>query len=130
MDGHSVLCRKIDDTMTDWHRQALEAARRRRLSLRSVTQWVDLKACTTRTGEMDLTAVCEQVAAALEATINTDRDDTGYTLAPNMPWAPTLAVGAELPIVERLRLLELHGTRGTPTAETEFVLPVTAAETI
>jgi hypothetical protein len=119
--GTLFYVRVIDDAMEDWHRLALQAAARRRLSLQSVTRWIDLPARTSQPGPIDVVGVCEQVAAAMQALVDTDRDDTGYTLAPNMLWPVALAVGAELPIVERLDLLELDtASRGH---ETRFALP-------
>ncbi|MDT5024983.1 MAG: hypothetical protein QOE61_1409, partial [Micromonosporaceae bacterium] len=119
--GTLFYVRLLDDPWTDLHVQALRAAQARRMSLRSVTRWVDLPARTTAIGVIDIVEECAQVAVALEATVNDDRDDTGYTLAPNMAWPVALAVGAELPILRRLELVELD--EHTVDAETRFELP-------
>ncbi|MCC5698623.1 hypothetical protein LH612_36370, partial [Klebsiella pneumoniae] len=59
------------------------AAQNRRMSTYSVVRWVDLGKCT-RDGVIDVVEPCREVGAALEEAINNDRDDTGYTVAPNM----------------------------------------------
>jgi hypothetical protein len=123
--GTLFYVRVLDDTMGDWHRLALRSAGRRRLSLRSVTRWVDLPARTQK-GTIEVADVCELVATTLQTLVYTDRDDTGYTLAPNLLWPVALAVGAELPIVERLDLLELDST--SPDQEIRFTLPAVPAD--
>jgi hypothetical protein len=118
--GTLFYVRLIDETWPDWHATPVWVASRRRMSLRSVTRWVDLPD-RTRDGVIDLVDVCAKVAAALEAVVNSDRDDTAYTIAPNMLWQPALAIGAELPIVDGLRLLELSGLPdGTGQGVTEI----------
>jgi hypothetical protein len=113
--GTLFYVRILDDVMVDWHAEPLGYAHRRRMSLRSVTRWVDLTAQTTTAAEViDISPTCTQIGEALEAVINGDRDDTAYVIAPNMPWQAALAVGAELPIVDRLHLLELPGRPPEP----------------
>jgi hypothetical protein len=107
--GTLFYVRLLDASWSDWHHIPLHIASRRRMSLRSVTRWVDLPHRTHDNGGIELADVCAEVAAALEAAVNGDRDDTAYTIAPNMPWPAALAIGAELPIVDGLRLLELSG---------------------
>lgn len=71
-------------------------ARRRRLTLRSVTRWVDASASSG--GRLvDLVAVCRETAAALEAMINADPGGSRRLLASDMMWPPALAVGAQCP---------------------------------
>ncbi|WP_173034009.1 hypothetical protein [Phytohabitans flavus] len=123
--GTLFYVRLIDDAWPDWHTIPLRAASRRRMSLRSVTRWADLPT-HTRDGTIDLVDMCADVAAALEAVVNGDRDDTAYTIAPNMPWPAALAIGAELPIVDNLRLLELPGrpdSAGDGMPEVVFRMP-------
>ena len=107
--GTLFYLRLLDDAMPDRHTAALAAAARNRMSLRPVTRWADLHA-HTRNGIIDLTEPCRQIATGLETAVNTDRDDTGTTIAANLLWPAALAVGAELPIVDDLRLLELDDT--------------------
>lgn len=103
------------DERFDWHADALEAARRGRMSVRTVTRWINDSATRTTTGIIDVSATCAEVAATLEILVNTDRDDTAYTIAPNLPWPVGLAIGAELPIVSGLGLLELQGGPPSPS---------------
>jgi hypothetical protein len=119
--GTLFYVRVLDTGWADWHTIPIEAARRRRMSLRSVTRWVDL-ASRTRNGAIDLVDVCAEVATELEAVVNGDRDDTAYTVAPNLMWPVALAVGAELPLVDGLRLLELPGRAGGAAVDGSEVL--------
>ncbi|GGL05084.1 hypothetical protein [Mangrovihabitans endophyticus] len=109
--GTLFYLRMLDDAMPDLHDAAVKQARQRRISLRTVTRWVDYEAATTN-GIIDLSRPCAELAATTEAVLNGDRDDTGYTVAPNLAWPAALAVGAELPDIEGLRLLELPGRGG------------------
>lgn len=122
--GTLFYVRVLDDEMPDWHQLPLAVAARSRMSLKSITRWVDL-AAHTRDGVIDTVDTCHEVASALEAVINGDRDDTAYTIAPNLLWPAALAVGAELPIVDNLNLLELPGnptTTGTRARTLSFRL--------
>jgi len=124
--GTLFYVRILDDAMRDLHTQALTSARRRRMSLRSVTRWVDLDGSTTDTGVIDIVDECAAVGSALQAVVNSDRDDTAYTIAPNLLWPAALAVGAELPIVRRLEVLEfatLDQRSKSRSPETRFILP-------
>ncbi|GLI00901.1 hypothetical protein [Phytohabitans aurantiacus] len=118
--GTLFYVRLIDGALSDWHVALVRVASRRRMSLRSVTRWVDLPS-STRNGTIDLVNTCTEVAAALEAVVNSDRDDTAYTISPNMPWPAAVAIGAELPIVDSLRLLEL---RGRPDSSSDDVAEI------
>lgn len=127
--GTLFYVRLIDEAWQDWHVIPVQVASRRRMSLRSVTRWVDLPS-RTRHGVIDLVDVCSEIASALEAVVNGDRDDTGYTIAPNMLWPAALAVGAELPIVDCLELLELSGRpdgSGGGITEISYPLPQPSA---
>ncbi|MGV9976525.1 hypothetical protein ACWDUH_02465 [Micromonospora wenchangensis] len=108
--GTLFYVRLLADDMPDLHDTAIQIAARRRMSLKSVTRWADLPT-HTHEGVIDLSATCTDIAAALETVINTDRDDTAYTIAPNILWPAALAIGAELPIVDNLQLLELPDPR-------------------
>jgi hypothetical protein len=128
--GTLFYVRLIDAGWADWHTIPVQIASQRRMSLRSVTRWVDLSS-HTRDGVIDVVDVCAEVAGGLESVVNGDRDDTAYTVAPNMPWPAALAVGAELPIVDGLQLLELPGrpdSAGDDTAEESFRLPQPSAD--
>lgn len=115
--GTLFYVRLLGDEMTDRHDTALQAAARGRMSLRSVTRWVDLPTRTSN-GVIDISATCADVSAALETAVNTDRDDTAYTIAPNTLWPAALVIGAELPIVDGLRLLELPDPTPRPVSFT------------
>ncbi|MEU7616648.1 hypothetical protein AB0B27_11175 [Micromonospora rifamycinica] len=108
--GTLFYVRLLADDMPDLHDAAIQVAARRRMSLKSVTRWADLPT-HTHEGVIDLSATCADIAAALEIVVNTDRDDTAYTIAPNILWPAALAIGAELPIVDNLQLLELPDPR-------------------
>jgi hypothetical protein len=103
------------DTRLDWHENARKAEGRNRMAVRTVTRWINEDAARTPSGIIDLTTICTDVAATLELLINIDRDDTGFTVAPNTPWPVGIALGAALPVVSDLRLLELQG-RPSPVA--------------
>src|SRR5690606_19961471 len=96
----------LNEGMANLHTQPLRAARAERLSLRTVTRCVDVTS-RRRNGVIDAVEPCHEVGRALEDNVNTDRDDTGYTVAPNLLWPTALAVGAYLPQGDNLRLLEL-----------------------
>lgn len=78
-----------------------------RMAVRSVTRWVDLTHRTSPAGVIEVADVCAEVSDIVEAQINADSIDTGYTLAPNMLWPIALAVGTQLPLPGRLQLYEL-----------------------
>lgn len=115
--GTLFYVQMLDEAMPNWHEQPLAAARSRRMSMRSVTRWADLGQ-RTRGGVIDVVEPCREIGAALEEAINSDRDDTGYTVAPNTLWPVALSLGTYLPHAEDLRLLELLPNAG----ETEFPL--------
>jgi hypothetical protein len=105
--GTLFYVRTLSFRMWDWHVNAVKLAQRHRMSLRSVTPWVDLSPADG--GVIDLIGTCVATSASLNTLINTDRDDTGYTIAPNMIWPVALRVGFELPTVPELKLLDLDG---------------------
>ncbi|MGW9307759.1 hypothetical protein ACWGPQ_07085 [Saccharomonospora azurea] len=96
----------LNEGMANRHTEPLRAAQAEHMSLRTVTRWIDL-ASRRRGGVVDVVEPCHEVGRALEESVNTDRDDTGYTVAPNLLWPMSLAVGAHLPQGDNLRLLEL-----------------------
>ncbi|MBT8225760.1 MAG: hypothetical protein HKP61_22380 [Dactylosporangium sp.] len=106
--GTLFYVRTLASSMEDWHADAVSARHRYQMSLRSVTPWIDLSQ-RSATDVVDLVGTCASTSATLNLLINTDRDDTGYTLAPNMLWPVALAIGANLPTVPDLQLLELDG---------------------
>ncbi|MBA8825290.1 hypothetical protein FHX42_002641 [Saccharopolyspora lacisalsi] len=106
----------LDERMRDLRTASLTSATKQRMSSRSLVRWSDLDSQTIE-GVIDLHQSCHEMGAALETAINTDRDDTGCTIAPNMLWPTALAVGAYLPTSRELRLLEL-----SPSNEHEFEL--------
>ena len=121
--GTLFYVRTLDFKMRDWHEEALNLARGHRMSLRSVTPWVDLS--PAENGVVDLVGTCAAISASLNTLINTDRDDTGYAVAPNMLWPIALAVGFGMPTVSGLQLLELDGpgaASGGESLEVTWVL--------
>lgn len=107
----------LDEGMDNRHTKPLRAAEAEHMSLRTVTRWIDL-ASRRRGDVVDVVEPCHEVGRALEEGINTDRDDTGYTVAPNLLWPMSLAVGAYLPHGDSLRLLEL----GRACDDVDFLL--------
>lgn len=100
----------LDEGMEDRRGAALATAIGQKMSVRSITRWVDFTHAT-RNGVIDLVDACREVGTALEESINSDRDDTGYTVAPNVLWPIALGIGGYLPPVRTLRLLELPKPR-------------------
>jgi hypothetical protein len=96
----------LDESMQNLHKIPLAAARDNRLAMRSLTRWVSASN-RIRQGVIDMVEPCNDLGRAVEDAINTDRADTGYSVAPNMFWPMALAVGAYLPYPDKLKLLEL-----------------------
>jgi hypothetical protein len=67
----------------------------------------------------------QELSRAVENAIDTDREDTGYALAPNLLWPAALAVGASLTRTDKMRFLEYH-----KTTTTEFQLRDKASEPV
>ncbi|MER7077272.1 hypothetical protein SAMN02982929_00965 [Saccharopolyspora kobensis] len=110
----------LDESMANLHNEPLKAAREERLALRSVTRWVSLNG-RRRNGVIDMVEACREIGHAVEDAINTDRNDTGYTIAPNIFWPMALAVGAHLPQPDKLKLLEFEARRkGSKRRAAEF----------
>ncbi len=109
----------LDECMEDLRRGALDSAIRRKMSVRSVTRWVDLQS-STENGVIHVVDECHEVGTALEESINSDRDDTGYTVATNVLWPMALAIGSYLPAVRDLSILELP-KGGDPAQEMPLV---------
>jgi len=106
----------LDESMRDLRAAGRREAERNRMAIRSVTRWVDLHhRADPATGVVDVVDLTRDVADVLEEQINTDLADTGYTVAPVLPWPIALAVGTQLPLGERLQLLELRDGAGNPT---------------
>ena len=64
-------------------------------------------------GAVDVVDLTQSLADILEEQINNDLNDTGYTVAPVMPWPIALAMGTQLPLGDRLGLLELQDIDGS-----------------
>jgi hypothetical protein len=125
--GTLFYVRLLDQTMNDWHVRAVDLAARRRLALRPVTRWVDLSSHTDH-GLIDLVGPTEKLTTELRRAILTSPADAGITVAPNLLWPVALAVGAELPPVNHLTLLELPGARAdAQKREIQFVPPTQPA---
>ncbi|MGI9000820.1 MAG: hypothetical protein ACR2GH_04065 [Pseudonocardia sp.] len=110
----------LDEQERDLRAAGRAAAERRRMVLRSVTRWVDLAQRTNEQGAVELADVCRDVSDILEAQVNADQIDTGYTLAPAMAWPVAIAIGAQLPLPGTLRLLELPDGDGDPSSLIEL----------
>ncbi|SNR87821.1 hypothetical protein SAMN06265360_1271 [Haloechinothrix alba] len=111
----------LDEAMRDARKPSREAAIARSVSVRSLTRWVDLDHHTTD-GIIDLSQPCQDLGTRLESLVNTDRDDTGCTVAPNLLWPVALSVGAYLPATRDIRVLEMNPT--DPTKNCDFSLPL------
>jgi len=108
-----------DETALARHAGLLRYAHRRRMTLRSVTRWVDLSP-GPYPDPVDLVAVCAQAAAAIESILNLDAGGGSAVLSCDMPWPVALAIGAQLPLAANARLLEVTGAR---KREAAFSLP-------
>ncbi len=128
--GTLFYARVLDEGMPDYHEKVREAAGRRRIAARTVTDWVDVGQ-RTATGVVDAVGISVTSAATLALLMNTDRTDTGNILAPNMLWPVALSVGYRLPAGSELRLLELGAGDPADTsaaAEIEWPVPPELAE--
>jgi hypothetical protein len=111
----------LDQAMADLRATSRRNAEANRMAVRSITRWVDLLDRTSRPGGViELADVCDEVSDTLEALINADPIDTGYTLAPVMLWPVALAVGTQLALPGRLRLYELEAREENPTNEIDL----------
>ncbi len=103
--GALYYVRILDDQMTDRHDQARISAQRRRMGMKTVSRWADLRSRTTD-GVIDVADVCEDVSRSLELVVNNEPGDYGRAIAPNVLWPAALAIGAELPLVDRWEMVE------------------------
>ncbi|MEV0359410.1 hypothetical protein AB0H71_25475 [Nocardia sp. NPDC050697] len=128
--GTLYYVQALAEGMTDLRRGALTAAAAQHMSLRTLGRWIDLDHHTTDHGVIDIDHVCTEIGASLEALINNDNPDTGYTLAPNMFWPIAVRVGTYLPPVLHTRLLELNtGPTPTTTLRLGTETPITLTHT-
>jgi hypothetical protein len=120
--GTLVYVRLLDQIMNDWHVHAVDLAGRRRMALRPVTRWIDLRS-HTEGGVIDVVGPCAELTDELRRTILAGRDDAGSTIAPNLLWPMAIAVGSELPPVKDLRMLELPGAHADLVKEEILFTP-------
>ena len=113
----------LDEGMKDLSEPSRLRAARARMAVRSVTRWVDLRCRVSAHGTVDVVDLTQSLADILEEQINTDLADTGYTVAPVMPWPMALAIGTQLPLGDRLGLLELQDIDGKPLNEIRLDQP-------
>ena len=106
----------LDENMEDLRATARTAASDEHMSVRSIIRWVDIAHRTDpATGVVEVVDVVAEVGDALQAQINLDSDETGYTLAPVMLWPMALALGTQLAPPKGLRLRELQSDPRLPS---------------
>lgn len=105
----------LDEQMADLRAASRRQAERDRMAVRSITRWIDYRHRHNPAGMIEMVDVCKDVANVLELQINTDPLETGYTIAPVMAWPMAVAIGTQLPLGDRLQLLELKDDDGNPT---------------
>lgn len=102
----------LDETMRDFHEQALDDAERDHMALRVIGRRLDLQH-RENNGLIDVVAPRRELSRAVEDALNQDRDDTGYAMAPNVLWPAALAVGASLTRAQHIKLIEFGPTRAS-----------------
>lgn len=100
----------LDETMRDFHEQALDDAERDHMALRVIGRRLDLQAREDN-GLIDVVEPRRELSRALEDGLNQDRDDTGYAMAPNVLWPAALAVGASLTRAKNIKFIEFGPVR-------------------
>lgn len=121
--GTLLHAQVLDEQTRDLRAASREEAEQSRMAVRSVTRWVDLSHRTNEQGAVELVDVCRDVSDILEAQINADQIDTGYTLTPVMAWPVAVAIGTQLPLPGKLRLRELRDGDGDPSNVIELNQP-------
>lgn len=102
----------LDETMPDFHEKAQADAERWHMTVQLLARRVDVLG-RERDGVVDVVQPRQELSRALEEAINQDRDDTGYTVAPNLLWPAALAVGASLTRTGQMRFLDYNKTTTT-----------------
>lgn len=95
----------LDEEMEDRHQEATKRAARRHMSVRVLTRRFDLRARTSG-GVVDLVDVVDDLGRDLASNLNQDRNDTGYSLAPNLLWPTAVALGNWLNRVEDIHFID------------------------
>lgn len=124
-----VLDEAAADRVNEGGMDFRSAASRRYMYLRSIQRWVDYE-CSVRHGVLDLHELCHEIGVELETLLNTAPDEGRKTVAPNMPWPMSMAIGAYLPAKQSdVHVLELPRWEGD--REHEFPLrPVDPKNTV
>ncbi len=113
----------LDESMSDYHEKARAEAARWHMAERLIGRRVDILG-RERDGVVDVVQPCQDLSLTVEDALNQDREDTGYTVAPNLLWPAALAVGAALTRTEKMRFLDYD------KETTEFRLQDKAAERV
>lgn len=95
----------LEETMVDYHEQALADAARRHMAVQLLGRRVDLLG-REHEGVVDVVQPRQELSRALENAMNQDREDTGYAIAPNLLWPAALTVGFSLTRTDKIRFLE------------------------
>ncbi len=115
-----VLDEGVTDRLNEGGMDFRLAADRRYMYLRSIHRWVDYE-YSVHHGVLDLHELSHEIGVALEELLNTAPDEGKKTVAPNMPWPMSMAVGAYLPARHSdIHILELP--RQEDDKEHEFPL--------
>ena len=116
-NGTVFYAQVLDEGMPDYHAAARAAAVSRRAGLRATTDRIDVGQ-RTPDGVVDAVDAVTVTASTLTLLLNTGRDGTGRTIAPNMLWPVALGVGYQLPGGLGYRLLELGSTTAATAGST------------
>jgi hypothetical protein len=98
----------LDEAWVDLRQTAAHQAGAKHMAFRSVSRWMDLHHRTDEQGVIEVNDVAREVGTALEELVNNDTPDTGFTVAPNMPWPLALSVGAYLPGLRGMRIAQMY----------------------
>ncbi|MFC0438072.1 hypothetical protein [Kutzneria buriramensis] len=98
----------LDEDWEDRRQEAARTAAAQHQAFRSVSRWVDLHHRTSPEGVIEVADIAREVGVTIEDLINLDTPQTGYTVAPNMPWPLALAVGTHLPAPPGLRVAQFY----------------------
>ena len=103
--GTLYYVRYLSEWMSDWRLDQLNSVKHTYPNLRVITRW--FTAPVNDVDVVDASADIENLGAELQQTMNDDRVDTGYNLAPNILFHAALALGYDMFRWDNLTLEEL-----------------------
>lgn len=118
--GTLYYIRHLHEWMDDWRLTELEIMKRRYLDRRVIGVW---STAIAERGAIDVSAEVERVATELQRSMNDDRIDTGFNLAPNLLLPFGIALGYHLYRWEGLTFEELFSGPGGAFTSLSWGLP-------